>query len=58
MLSKKPTAIYKRHWRHRHKKLNRYLSYRSKARSFIRNYAKHQDLLKMVEECNKELSNK
>ena len=46
---------YNRRWAEKNKEHKRYLSYRTTARTFIRRYAKHDDLLELKEMIEKKL---
>ena len=41
---KYPQDVYDKRWRDKNKEHRRYLSYRGTSRTFIRNYAKYEDI--------------
>ena len=48
---------YNRRWAEKNKERRRYLSYRSSARSFIRNYASQEDLEELKDLIEKQKKN-
>lgn len=48
---------YNRRWAEKNKERRRYLSYRSSARSFIRNYASQEDLEELKDLIEKKKKN-
>ena len=50
-------AEYNRRWAEKNKERRRYLSYRSSARSFIRNYANSEDLEELEDLIEKKKKN-
>lgn len=48
---------YNRRWAEKNKERRRYLSYRSSARSFIRNYASQEDLEELKDLIEKQEKN-
>lgn len=51
----KKQQIYNKRWAEKNKEHKRYLSYRTTARTFIRRYAKRDDLLELKEMIEKKL---